>query len=257
MIANYHTHTYRCHHASGTEREYIERAIEGGIKIMGFSGHIAFRFPDGFESDYRVHTSEVEDYFRTLRALRDEYRNDIEIHIGWEMEYYPLHFEQMLRNAVEWGSEYLILGQHFIGNEYPHGKYIGEGINGEKELSEYVDCVLEAIDTGVFTYICHPDVFLYTGADEIYEKENRRLCRAAAQAEIPLEINFLGIRDNRHYPNDKFWKIAGEEGCTAVFGFDAHKAQAAYDGDSLPEAQRIVSEYGLKLVETVPLKPLK
>ncbi|MBR6004786.1 MAG: hypothetical protein IK063_01005, partial [Clostridia bacterium] len=92
---------------------------------------------------------------------------------------------------------------------------------------------------------------------EIYEKENRRLCRAAAQAEIPLEINFLGIRDNRHYPNDKFWKIAGEEGCTAVFGFDAHKAQAAYDGDSLPEAQRIVSEYGLKLVETVPLKPLK
>ena len=40
----------------------------------------------------------------------------------------------MLENAVEWGSEYLILGQHFIGNEYPHGKYIGEGTNGEKEL---------------------------------------------------------------------------------------------------------------------------
>ena len=253
MIANYHTHTYRCHHASGTEREYIERAIGGGIKIMGFSDHIAFRFPDGFESDYRVHTSEVEDYFKTLRALRDEYKKEIEIHIGWEMEYYPLHFKQMLENAVEWGSEYLILGQHFIGNEYPHGKYIGEGINGEKELSEYVDCVLEAIETDVFTYICHPDVFLYTGPDDIYEKENRRLCRAAAQADIPLEINFLGIRDSRHYPNDRFWKIAGEEGCTAVFGFDAHKAQAAYDGGSLKEAQRIVETYGLKLAETVPL----
>ena len=27
MIANYHTHTYRCHHASGVERDYIEKAI--------------------------------------------------------------------------------------------------------------------------------------------------------------------------------------------------------------------------------------
>ena len=35
-----------------------------------------------------------------LDKLRDEYKNDIEIHIGWEMEYYPLHFEQMLKNAV-------------------------------------------------------------------------------------------------------------------------------------------------------------
>lgn len=36
MIANYHTHTWRCRHADGTEREYVERAIEGGLKILGF-----------------------------------------------------------------------------------------------------------------------------------------------------------------------------------------------------------------------------
>ena len=31
MIANYHTHTWRCRHADGTEREYVETAIEAGI----------------------------------------------------------------------------------------------------------------------------------------------------------------------------------------------------------------------------------
>lgn len=31
MLANYHTHTVRCHHAKGTEREYIEHAIEQGL----------------------------------------------------------------------------------------------------------------------------------------------------------------------------------------------------------------------------------
>ena len=39
MIANYHTHTWRCHHADGTEREYVENAIAAGIKILGFSDH--------------------------------------------------------------------------------------------------------------------------------------------------------------------------------------------------------------------------
>ena len=40
MFANYHTYTARCGHASGREEEYILRAIEGGIKILGFSDHI-------------------------------------------------------------------------------------------------------------------------------------------------------------------------------------------------------------------------
>ena len=39
MIANYHTHTWRCRHADGTEREYVETAIEAGFKILGFSDH--------------------------------------------------------------------------------------------------------------------------------------------------------------------------------------------------------------------------
>ena len=32
MNYNYHTHTFRCHHATGTEREYIEEAIK---KVSG------------------------------------------------------------------------------------------------------------------------------------------------------------------------------------------------------------------------------
>ena len=35
MIANYHTHTWRCKHASGTERTYVEQAIAAGLKILG------------------------------------------------------------------------------------------------------------------------------------------------------------------------------------------------------------------------------
>ena len=35
MIANYHTHTPRCNHAWGTEAEYVEKALEAGLKLLG------------------------------------------------------------------------------------------------------------------------------------------------------------------------------------------------------------------------------
>ena len=62
MICNYHTHTFRCHHAVGTEREYIERAIAGGIKKMGFSEHIPLDFPGDYRSYWRMDSADVENY---------------------------------------------------------------------------------------------------------------------------------------------------------------------------------------------------
>ena len=35
MKMNLHTHTPRCHHAIGSEREYIERAIAAGLDTLG------------------------------------------------------------------------------------------------------------------------------------------------------------------------------------------------------------------------------
>ena len=39
MLANYHTHTYRCGHAEGDEKEYIECVIRGGLQRLGCDAH--------------------------------------------------------------------------------------------------------------------------------------------------------------------------------------------------------------------------
>ena len=39
MIANYHTHTYRCCHAEGDVRDYVEEAVNRGLSILGISVH--------------------------------------------------------------------------------------------------------------------------------------------------------------------------------------------------------------------------
>ena len=35
----YHTHTYRCGHAIGTELDYLNSALENKLNILGFSDH--------------------------------------------------------------------------------------------------------------------------------------------------------------------------------------------------------------------------
>ena len=248
MNYNYHTHTTRCGHASGTEREYIERAVANGVRYMGFSDHATFVFPDGFESHYRVPLAQAPDYFETISALREEYKDRIDIKIGFEMEYYPAHFDAMLKLVKELGAEYLILGQHFIGNEHPNGRHTYGRNDSAADLKEYVDCVVKGIQSGAFTYVAHPDVFSFVGDDAVYKTEMRRICEASKACSIPLEINFLGIREGRRYPTSLFWEVAGEVGCPVTFGFDAHEIAAAYDGESLKVAEEMVEKYGLNYV---------
>ncbi len=248
MNYNYHTHTYRCGHATGTPEEYIIRAIEGGITHMGFSEHMPHTFYDGHESGFRLPCAQGSEYIAELRALREKYRDCIDICIGFEMEYYPSQFESMIANARALGAEYLLLGQHFVGEEYPAGTYILRPTDREEVLREYVETCISGMNSGCFSYLAHPDLCDYKGDEAIYDREMRRICLASFSLGIPLEINFLGIRAGRIYPNDRFWRIAGEIGSPVTFGFDAHDAMSAYDCVSLRAANELVEKYGLNYI---------
>lgn len=39
MLYNLHTHTFRCNHATGEDKAYVEYAIQSGVKVLGFSDH--------------------------------------------------------------------------------------------------------------------------------------------------------------------------------------------------------------------------
>lgn len=248
MDYNFHTHTIRSNHATGKDEEYIIRAVENGIKYMGFSDHIPLVFPNGKESHFRVPTSIAADYCRDIKLLGEKYKDKINIIVGFEAEYYAEYFETQLKNAISYGGEYLILGQHYSLPENMGAKPSTAPSNSEDELKCYVDVVISAMKTGAFTYVAHPDIFNFTGDSQAYAKQMRRLCAASRELDVPLEINFLGIRDNRAYPHLPFWEIAGKEKSPVTFGFDAHDPHNAYDGSSLDVAKKMVKKYGLNYI---------
>lgn len=259
MNYNYHTHTFRCHHATSTPEEYVKRAIDNGILYMGFSEHIPLVFPDGYESRYRMTYSECNDYIDEITFLKEKYKNVIDIKIGFEMEYYPNFFEQMYETAIKSKAEYLLLGQHFIYSSPTNheGTYSGVENNCADDLNEYVKCVIDAMDKGIFTYVAHPDVFNYTGDEKTYKESMEQICLKSKETYIPLEINFWGIKNKRYYPNKTFWEIAGKTKCPVVFGCDSHDLQSSYDDISLEVAKKMVKEFDLNYIGMPKLIPIK
>ena len=75
-----------------------------------------------------------------------------------------------LKEQVErYGLDYLILGNHFDGSDET-GIYYGYPVSLE-ELKRYVSQVLKAMDTGLFSYVAHPDVVFYHESKQEHNDE--------------------------------------------------------------------------------------
>lgn len=252
LIANYHSHTTRCKHAWGSEREYIEAAIASGIQILGFADHAPCPFKDGFISGIRMDIAEVTEYVTGLRALQKEYEDQIQILIGFEAEYLPQYFEEQITLFDGAGIDYMIMGQHFLSSEQ-QGPYTGRSSTDDSFLIEYVDRVITGMKTGRFAYLAHPDLVNYVGDQDIYEREMRRLCTSLKELHIPLELNLLGILEHKHYPREDFWAIAGEVGNDVIFGIDAHWVEQIGDLTTYQTGLALANRYHLNIIDKLPL----
>ncbi len=255
MYMNLHTHTKLCNHAKGEMREYVEYAIKNGLSVLGFSDHVPQPFNNDYVSPPRMLVSQTGDYVSEILALREEYKDKIEILIGYEAEYYPDIFDAMLRNIKQYPCDYLILGQHHTKNEYDGKNCYVNGFSNE-EFTDYISQMITAIKTNKFTYIAHPDMCNFAGDKEVYEREVTRLCKAALETNTLLEINLLGVRDNRSYPNSEFWKIASKISNKAVFGCDAHSPETVANQQNILDAINFAKQFDLEIVEKIPIKPV-
>ena len=260
MRACYHTHTQRCGHARGTDEEYVRAAIDAGVRLLGFADHAPMLYPFNYVSGFKMRPEQIEDYFSSLLSLREKYRGQIEIKIGFETEYYPELWESALNFWRNYPIDYLILGQHFIsGEKYIEGEqYSGNPSDSRERLSAYADRLISAINTGKITYIAHPDLFNYVGegGEEVYLFEMRRVINEAKRLSIPLELNLLGLSEGRSYPKEAFWREVGKIGGDVVIGCDAHSPDRVAKAEELLAAQKYAEKFGLKLVDRVELHPV-
>ncbi len=271
MKHNYHSHTFRCNHAHGTEREYIEMALKNGLQTLGFSDHAPYIFGNDYVSRMRMRTDEITDYYTVLGLLREEYEASaaagktapLDVRIGFEMEYYPDLFDRtleymeksavMLPSGKKAGLEYLILGQHHTKNAFD-GTYAGWETGDVNVLSNYVDQAVKGMETGFFTYFAHPDLINFTGPEDVFRGYMKDMISAAEALDVPLEINLLGMFEEKHYPNRLFWELVADSKCRVVIGCDAHEPFHVGNPDWIARGEAFAASFGIKPVDGLVLK---
>ena len=256
MLTNYHTHTARCHHAKGEDEEYVSSAIKAGYSILGFSDHAPYLYPDGYVSWYKMSPEQAPEYASSIFALREKYKEEITLNLGFEAEYYPDIFDKTLDFWKSLGAQYIILGQHFVNDEVVN-REPSSAPSTKDQLRRYTDRCIAGIETEKFSYLAHPDMLKYADCDEdFYAHEVKRLVECANRHETPLEINLLGLYEGRHYPNRNFWRAAAEMNPTVIIGTDAHIPASLENMNCRRAAKKLAEEFGLKLIEKLEFKTL-
>ncbi len=247
MNKNYHTHTYRCMHAIGTEEQYIKRAIKRGFKVLGFSDHSPWHY-DSYHPTMRMEEYELKDYVNTLRDLKEKYKDQIEILIGLEAEYFEDKMDYLKQWIDEYQLDYVILGHHYDGSDET-GIYYGYPGFKIDVVKRYVSQVLKAMDTGLFSYVAHPDVIGYDPSNEEHIKELEKINIKAKKLDMPLEFNLLGYYTHRHYPSDPFIDLCIKHQNKVILGIDAHEARQ-FDNDFSKVEDKLRSQ-GIEIVDTI------
>ena len=251
---NYHTHTSRCKHAQGDVREYCLEAVKRGLQTLGFSDHAPL--PDGRWASVRMDMAELEGYCRAIDTARQDFPG-LSIPKGLECEYVPewagLYRDLFLGTHA---MDYLVGGAHWYPHRGAWTALYGTPMDGPM-LRDYVDYLIAAMQSGLFAFIAHPDLFgvCYPVWDAEAEACSRALLTAAAELKMPLEINGYGLRKpmveapdgpRYKYPWLPFWELAAECGVGAVLSSDAHEPENVATG--LVETAEIARRYGLAVV---------
>jgi histidinol-phosphatase (PHP family) len=266
MMNNYHTHTYRCKHASGDVADYVAAAKAAGLGELGFSDHCPH--PDGRFPENRMDMSDLPGYLAALKTAKAEYAaadaaprsHSPRIIAGLECEWAPeleTDWEEEFLGAA--GLEYLVAGIH---NFKHRGEWRDTYVISEPaELTSFAAASCGAMECGLFRFLAHPDVFCYNWMpwDENAIACARDILATSARTGLPLEINGYGFRKAMvkapegmrwPYPHLEFWRLAAEYDITCVVNSDAHRPIDT--AASLEDGRAFAARLGLKVLETLP-----
>ncbi len=220
--------------------DYVTHAISKGLQEIVFLEHM----------EAGVHYFEVtwlteddfDNYFSIGRALQQKYQNQIRVSLGVEVGYSPSHKEELLQRLTKRKWDRIGVSYHFMKHpeegEYHLNLLSSKAVNRktiakigcEYIFSNYLNTLIEAVNTLPGTVLCHLDAALrhQPGCvlDKRYIQQIKELLRAVKQKGMALEINTAGFgKRGTPYPAPFIIEEALRLGISLLAGSDAHRPQ--------------------------------
>ena len=270
FLHNFHTHTFRCKHAIGDVADYCREAQARGMLTLGMSDHCAW--PDDRWLDVRMAFDELDDYVRVVRDAQAAFPS-LNVLLGMECEFVPKYRAYLEDELLgERGFDYLIGGAHYYpdpgrnsadsrsGRDWSDDEWVGTygGTTNAHQLNAYAAHVVDMMESGLFAFIAHPDLFgnCYANWDANTKACSRDIIAASQATGVPLEVNALGLRKQAKrgpnaafplYPWRPFWELCAEYDAPVIVNADAHSPADLQGMTS--DAHAIAAEFELKVVD--------
>jgi histidinol-phosphatase (PHP family) len=253
MKTNYHTHNELCGHAGGTIEEYAAAAVKSGMEEIGMSDHLPY--PDD-SMGVRMPYAKFNYYIEETNRLKDAYRDSIRILLGAEAEYKEEYTDYYERLFHEFGLDYLILGQHCYRVGAHTYKNVFTDMWYTEDVMDYAKSCMEAMHTGYFAYLAHPDLFTINNfpLDDNIKRAIAFMLDESAKNDYVLEWNANGLRrEQKCYPMDYFWEEVAKTDIRVIIGSDCHSVDALDDW-AVAESEARVQKLGLNRITRIERK---
>ncbi len=228
-MIDYHLHTSRCCHATGTPEEYLAEAELKNIREIGFADH----FPLGLlgyspRNQVTMNPDELEGYIRQVEKLKRS-SNKVDIKLGIEIDYLPGTEEKLRKLLEQYSFDYIIGSIHFMEDwDFTHP--VQADTYKERDLNRlyqtYFELVWDLCRCGLFDIIGHIDVikkFGYRPTDDL-DFLWLQTARILNRTDTCVELNTAG-RDapvGEFYPDRFFLEKCFAESVPVTMGSDAH-----------------------------------
>jgi histidinol-phosphatase (PHP family) len=244
---NYHTHTTFCDGKNSPE-EYITKAIEMDMKILGFSAHSMLSFNTSWHLPVNRHV----EYVKEIQRLKEVYKDKLEILCGFEADYFPPVAMPDTCGFKEFSPDYIIGSVHFVtGDNLDDGCFtvdgpveeIENGIktvfkgNEKKAVQTYFATERAMLESGAsFDVMGHPDIIrkqngkmhFFDENDGWYKRELIATANAIKKWGGIVEINTGGMSRAgvpSPYPSPFFLALLRERNVPVMINTDCHKTE--------------------------------
>lgn len=258
-FSNFHTHTYLCKHATGTPQDYFNEALNSNeISALGFSDHCPYdeNFFDIWPH-IRMDTDSVKNYISDINNLKQTspFPIYLSFECEWEKEFSSWYKDKLIE---EYKTDYLVLGSHWVTDNCSH--IYALDIDNTKLLSKYIDQTIDGMNSKLFSFLAHPDLFMatYRKWDDLSKSYLKAILDAAIDLNMPLEINGLGLKRPQiqtnigiryQYPFMEFWEMVADSKVKVICNSDAHSPKDILENIKL--AQKFAEELNLKPINSI------
>lgn len=257
MIADYHVHTYFSSDCKVNPREYIQKAIDEGMKEICFTDHMDYDYPD--ENGLAMFKLDTESYFKELRQLRAEYFDSIKIKIGIELGLNPVNEEKNRALADAYPFDFVIGSSHIVDGKDPYYPEFWSFRNTKEAIMDYYKAVLRNVTTyddyDVYGHLDYVRRYVkdkdYVYVDEDFYDITDMILKNIIAKGHGIELNTKGLSNGLTYfvPTISLLKRYKELGGEIVtVGSDAHYTKSL--GYAFKTARYILINTGFKYVAT-------